>query len=202
MNFFPKATFLCSCSCYKKRPKPILPTVGFCGRSNVGKSSLINSLLGRKSLANISSKPGKTRCLNFYEVGKKWHWVDLPGYGWARVGKSLRASFGDQIQNFILYDPGLVQIFFVIDARHSLQGNDLSFLSWLIKYDIPFQIIATKIDVCKRAVLCELERELICFLEEKEVKVKRLCEVSSVTKRGVEDLQKSISLLLNAVISR
>jgi GTP-binding protein len=127
-------------------PKDNLPEFAFIGRSNVGKSSLINLLTERKKLAKISSTPGKTRLINHFLINEKWYLVDLPGYGYAKVSKSQRNNFGMLIESYVLHSKSLLNLFVLIDANIPPQQIDLDFTTWLGLKSIPFSIIFTKID--------------------------------------------------------
>jgi len=118
----------------------------FIGRSNVGKSSLINMLTSRKKLAKVSSTPGKTQLINHFLINEKWHLVDLPGYGFAKISKTIKEKWERQINEYILEREQLVGLFVLIDIRHKLQQNDLMFMTWLIDNDVPFGIVFTKAD--------------------------------------------------------
>ncbi len=141
-----EAEFVKSSSDIKQCPDSPLPEYAFIGRSNVGKSSLINMLTGRKKLAKISTKPGKTQLINHFLINKNWHLVDLPGYGWAKVSKSKRADWGDMIEKFLLHRPQLVCLFILIDSRIPPQEIDLGFMEWVGKHQIPFVLVFTKVD--------------------------------------------------------
>lgn len=141
-----KTEFVKSSSKYVNCPPGNLPEYAFIGRSNVGKSSLINMLTGRKDLAKTSSKPGKTQLINHFVVNDNWYLVDLPGYGWASVGKEKRASFQPMIQNYVLNRSNLSNLFVLIDSRIDPQSIDLEFIEWLGREEIPFSIIFTKTD--------------------------------------------------------
>jgi GTP-binding protein len=127
-------------------PKLCLPEFAFIGRSNVGKSSLINMLTGLKNLAKTSSNPGKTRLINHFLVDKKWYLVDLPGYGYARISKTDREKFDKLITEYILNREKLVCLFVLIDSRLEPQKNDLEFITWLGTKQIPFVLVFTKTD--------------------------------------------------------
>lgn len=127
-------------------PDNKLPEYAFIGRSNVGKSSLINMLTGKKDIARTSKKPGKTRTINMYLADKSWRLVDLPGYGYARVAKSEKAGWPKMIEKYLLHREQLVCTFVLIDIRLPLQKNDLTFLNKLGEEAIPFVIIYTKAD--------------------------------------------------------
>lgn len=139
--------FLKSSQQLKQCPDPDRPEYAFIGRSNVGKSSLINMLVGRNKLAKVSGKPGKTQLINHFEVNQgEWYLVDLPGYGYAKVSKSQRQEFQGLITEYVSKRQNLVNLFVLVDARHDPQKIDLAFMEWLGETGIPFSIVFTKID--------------------------------------------------------
>ena len=140
------AEFVMSNSDVAKCPKSMLPEYAFIGRSNVGKSSLINMITSRKSLAKTSGRPGKTQLINHFLINKSWHLVDLPGYGYARVSKSAKKTFQKFITQYFNYREQLVSAFVLVDIRHNPQPVDLDFMQWLGEHGIPFSIIFTKAD--------------------------------------------------------
>lgn len=140
------AEFIISNTDYTKCPESKLPEYAFIGRSNVGKSSLINMLCDRKGLAMTSSKPGKTLLINHFLINKNWHLVDLPGYGYATTGKKMREQLQDIIQSYILNREQLTNLFLLIDCRHEPQKIDLEFMEWLGESGVPFSIVFTKLD--------------------------------------------------------
>jgi GTP-binding protein len=140
------ADFVISNTDYRKCPDSQLPEFAFIGRSNVGKSSLINMLCNRHGLAMTSSKPGKTLLINHFLVNNNWHLVDLPGYGYASTGKKMRDQLKEIIESYILYREQLTCLFVLIDSRHEPQQIDLDFMEWLGENGIPFSIIFTKLD--------------------------------------------------------
>ncbi|GAL62370.1 ribosome biogenesis GTP-binding protein YihA/YsxC [Algibacter lectus] len=140
------AEFVMSNSEVEKCPKSRLPEYAFIGRSNVGKSSLINMLTSRKSLAKTSGRPGKTQLINHFLINKNWHLVDLPGYGYARVSKSSKKVFQKFITNYFGQREQLVTAFVLVDIRHTPQPVDADFMVWLGENGIPFSIIFTKAD--------------------------------------------------------
>lgn len=140
------AEFVISSSDVEKCPKTRLPEYAFIGRSNVGKSSLINMLTGRSSLAKVSGKPGKTRLINHFLINDEWYLVDLPGYGFAQVPKAEREKWEKFIRKYLAKRENLYCIFVLVDSRHEPQKNDLTFMQWLGENDIPFVIVFTKTD--------------------------------------------------------
>ncbi len=143
------AEFVISNSDVTKCPKNSLPEYAFIGRSNVGKSSLINMLTSRKSLAKTSGRPGKTQLINHFIINKTWYLVDLPGYGYARVSKSAKKTFQKFITNYFSKRKQLISAFVLVDIRHKPQPIDLEFIQWLGENMIPFSIIFTKADKLK-----------------------------------------------------
>jgi GTP-binding protein len=144
-----EARFVVSNTDVKKCPPPNKPEYAFIGRSNVGKSSLINRLTNKKTLAKISGKPGKTRLINHYLINEEWYLVDLPGYGYAEVPKKERLKWEQFIKRYILQRENLYCLFVLVDSRHEPQKPDLDFMEWLGISQIPFTIIFTKIDKLK-----------------------------------------------------
>ena len=140
------ASFVISNAKVSDCPKSSLPEFAFIGRSNVGKSSLINMLTGRKQLAKTSGRPGKTQLINHFLVNKNWHLVDLPGYGYARVSKKTKKEFQSYITSYFLERKQLINAFVLIDIRHEPQAIDLEFMEWMGTQQIPFSIIFTKAD--------------------------------------------------------
>ena len=143
------AEFVVSNSDVSKCPKDLLPEYAFIGRSNVGKSSLINMLTSRKSLAKTSGRPGKTQLINHFIINKNWYLVDLPGYGYARVSKSSKKVFQKFITAYFSQRQQLISAFVLVDIRHKPQPVDLEFMQWLGENTIPFSIIFTKADKLK-----------------------------------------------------
>ena len=140
------ADFVVSNTDINKCPKEHIPEYAFIGRSNVGKSSLINMLTGRKSLAKTSGKPGKTKLINHFKINDNWFLVDLPGYGYARVSKKNRSIFAKFIYEYLEKRENLICTFVLIDSRHEPQKIDMQFMEWLGQNKIPFVIIFTKMD--------------------------------------------------------
>jgi len=143
------AEFVMSNSDVAKCPKDMLPEYAFIGRSNVGKSSLINMLANRKSLAKTSGRPGKTQLINHFIINKNWYLVDLPGYGYARVSKKAKNTFQKFITDYFNVRQQLVCAFVLVDIRHKPQPIDLEFMQWLGEHMVPFSIVFTKADKLK-----------------------------------------------------
>lgn len=146
----------------EKCPSPDKPEYAFIGRSNVGKSSLINMLTNRKNLARISSSPGKTQTLNFYLINATWYLTDLPGYGFAKVSQSQRKKWQTMIANYLQQRKNLTFLFVLIDSRHSPQQNDLDFIDQLGEWQIPFVLVFTKTDKISQR---EVSQNVKAFLE-------------------------------------
>jgi GTP-binding protein len=144
------AEFLTSSPDLESCPDPTAPEFAFIGRSNVGKSSLLNMLTGRKDLAKVSGKPGHTRLINFFDINRSWRLVDLPGYGYAKTSKSDRDKFQMMIAEYLSQREGLSCVFVLIDSRHSPQSIDLEFVRWLMESGVPFVLVFTKADKLKK----------------------------------------------------
>lgn len=132
-------------------PDNVLPEIAFAGKSNVGKSSLINGLVNRKALARTSSQPGKTQTINFYNVNKELYFVDLPGYGYASVSKEIKEKWGAMIENYLHTSQMLRAVFLLIDIRHEPSANDVNMYQWILSNGYEPIIIATKLDKIKRS---------------------------------------------------
>ncbi len=148
-----KAAFVKSFAEKARLKLPYPNQIAFAGRSNVGKSSILNSLLNRKNLAKTSSTPGKTRMVNLFSVNDSLHFVDLPGFGYARVPKSMQKNWKDLVEATLIGNPNLKGMVLIIDARRGLQDEELTFLEWLKIQAIPTLLIANKIDKLKKQEL-------------------------------------------------
>jgi GTP-binding protein len=157
-----EARFIVSNSKVEKCPKPDRPEYAFIGRSNVGKSSLINMLTNKKSLAKTSGRPGKTQLINHFLINNEWYLVDLPGYGYAKVPKKEKIKWEQFLRRYILKRENLYCVFVLIDARHKAQSVDLKFMEWLGISEISFSIIFTKTDKLRKE---ELEANLKAYEE-------------------------------------
>ena len=149
------AKFVISNTDYKQCPADGKPEYAFIGRSNVGKSSLINMITNHKGLAMTSSKPGKTQLINHFIINEEWYLVDLPGYGYAQRGKEGREAIRIIIEDYILNRDDLTNLFLLLDSRHDPQQIDMEFMEWLGENDIPFAIVFTKIDKLSKSKVKE-----------------------------------------------
>jgi GTP-binding protein len=177
-------------------PDDHLPQIAFSGRSNVGKSSLINSLLHRKKIALVSSTPGKTQAINFFLINNAFYFVDLPGYGYARVSKKMSKEWQMLIGNYLEQNECLKGLVTIIDARHPLSPLDIMLFDWLYAKRIQFCVAATKADKLTRNKLNIQLDENLTMLE--EFHVQEIIKFSSVTGLGQDELWKIISLLMNS----
>jgi GTP-binding protein len=151
--------FVTSVYSLRELPKPRLPEIAFSGRSNVGKSSLINVLLGKKNFAKTSSTPGRTQSINFMEINEACYFVDLPGYGYANVPLSVRKKWGPLIEGYLLSRPSLRLLILLVDVRREPGEEETLFVEWLKEHKIPLMIVMTKIDkVTKNSQLAALRR--------------------------------------------
>ena len=156
------AEFIVSNSSIKKCPKHSFPEYAFIGRSNVGKSSLINMLCGKKSLAKISSAPGKTKLINHFLINKKWYLVDLPGYGYSHTSKLTRKQFKDFTTDYFINRQELTSTFLLIDVRIKPQKIDINFIKWMGENLVPFNLVFTKCDKIKDS---EIKSNISIYLD-------------------------------------
>jgi len=182
------ATFVISAVNIAGCPKPTLPEYAFIGRSNVGKSSLINALTGRNKLAKISNTPGKTRLINHFLINDNWYLVDLPGYGYARISKKDRAAWGKMSEEYILNRPNLLTVFLLIDSRHAPQKSDLEFIEWMGGNEIPFSMVYTKTDKLSKRELSDNLESYQAVLNEVWEELPTAFVTSSAKKQGLEEV--------------
>jgi GTP-binding protein len=177
------------------RPETTLPEIAFAGRSNVGKSSLLNTLVRRKSFARVSGTPGKTREINYFEVNRRFLFVDLPGYGYARVSKERRAEWRPLIESYLRSTPQLRGVVLLLDARHDPSPDDLLMLDFLAEVGTPTVVALTKIDKLTRAQGAERIRAIAVAvgLDDEQV-----IPFSSVTGAGRDELAEAIVSLVEA----
>lgn len=189
------ASFVISNTEVSKCPQSKLPEYAFIGRSNVGKSSLINALCNKKSLAKTSSRPGKTQLINLFLINENWHLVDLPGFGYARVSKTQKNVFQKFVTNYFKERTQLISAFLLIDIRHEPQPIDLRFMEWLGENQIPFSIVFTKADKLKPKALERQVNEYSEKLLESWEALPPLFLTSSTNRSGVEELLEYIDSL-------
>ena len=169
-----------------KIPETTLPEVAFAGKSNVGKSSLINALMRRKSYARISSQPGKTQTINFYNINDLMYLVDLPGYGYAKVSESVKAKWGKMIEKYLRTSKQLKQVFLLVDIRHDPSANDKMMYDWIVNNGFRPVIVATKLDKIKRS---QVQKNIKAIRNGLGLqKDDTLIPFSSETKQGLEQL--------------
>ncbi len=160
-----KVTFVKSIMNWRDGPRPKLPEVAFVGRSNVGKSSLINTLINMKNLARTSKRPGKTRTLNFFSVNEMFYLVDLPGYGFAKTSKKEQLAWQEAIEGYLLGSEHLRILYVLIDCKVGVKNNDVQLVEWLRFKSVPFQIIATKIDRISKSARAMQAIKIVKMLE-------------------------------------
>ena len=182
------AEFIISNTDYRKCPENNIPEYAFIGRSNVGKSSLINMLTNRKNLAMTSSKPGKTLLINHFLINTEWYLVDLPGYGYATASKSMRENLKKIIESYILFRGQLTNLFVLVDCRHEPQKIDTEFMQWLGESSIPFAIVFTKKDKLSTAKFAENIEKYKQKLSEEWEELPPMFYTSSEKYEGKEEL--------------
>lgn len=193
------ACFVSSNTTYKQCPDDPRPEVAFIGRSNVGKSSLINALLQRKQLAKISKKPGKTALINHFLINNRFYFVDLPGYGWASVSRATKMQWEKMLRDYLLHRTSLANVFLLIDAKIPLQEIDLAFMRWLGTAQIPFSIISTKADKKHGTLAKKHQAELRKELAEDWDPLPTRCLVSAHDRLGIEELLAYIESIVAQV---
>lgn len=170
-------------------PDDGLPQIAFVGRSNVGKSSSINTLLNRKRMARVSQTPGKTRTINFYKINREFYLVDLPGYGYAKLSKEEKASWGKVMEEYFINSKNLVHVFILVDIRHEPKEDDLMMFEFVRHYDIPVSIIATKSDKVTRN---ELAKSKIAIKKKLRLVGEPIFPISALKKTGAEEIWQHI----------
>jgi len=193
------AEFIKSSTEISQFPSKKLPEFGFIGRSNVGKSSLINMLLEKKSLAKTSQNPGRTRTINHFEINEGWYMVDLPGYGYAKFSKKERQKVMKFIKSYITESNELLNLFVLLDARIKPQQSDLKFMEWLGVNQIPFAMVFTKIDKLSSS---ELSKNMANYRDEMLKTwefLPKTFKTSAITKQGHDELLNYIQEILDSV---
>lgn len=174
------------CGVTSKLPENTLPEFAFAGKSNVGKSSLINTLMNRKSYARTSAQPGKTQTINYYNINEELYFVDLPGYGYARVSEKVKEQWGKMIESYLHTSRQLKLIFLLVDIRHEPSKNDCMMYDWMVHYGYQPVVIATKLDKIKRSQVqkqLKLVRQGLGMAKESI-----LIPFSAVSKQGREEI--------------
>lgn len=190
-----KAEYVCSAVKPEQYPADVFPEIALAGRSNVGKSSLINKFLGRRNLARTGNTPGKTQTLNFYRVNDEWFWVDLPGYGYAKVAKQVKSQWGKMMDVYLTKRTTLRAVIQIVDIRHAPSKEDREMLDWLRIRGIPTLIVATKADKIARG---QWEKHLKIIAKELEIPDWQMILLfSAETGLGVDELHQSIEEILN-----
>ena len=190
-----KAEFVSSFVDIKSLPQDKLPEIALVGRSNVGKSSLINRLVNRKNLAKSSSTPGKTRMLNYYMINDTWYMVDLPGYGFARVSKAEREKWGKMIEKYLSSREQLRGVIQLLDIRHAPSANNILMKEWLEHYELPILLVATKTDKVsrneKQKNLDVIRKSLLLSPEQKPILF------SAQSGEGADEVKAALAEILN-----
>ena len=182
------------CGITSKLPDNQLPEVAFAGKSNVGKSSLINALMNRKSLARTSSQPGKTQTINFFNVNNAMYFVDLPGYGYAKANVKVKEQWGKMVERYLHKSRQLRQVFHLIDIRHAPSENDRMMYDWILHNGYHPIIIATKLDKIKRS---QIQKQLNLILSTLEAeKGTAIIPFSAETKQGREEIYARLDGIL------
>lgn len=174
------------CGITSKLPDHDISEIAFAGKSNVGKSSLINGLLNRKSLARTSSQPGKTQTINFYNINQQLYFVDLPGYGYAQVSKEIRAKWGKMIEKYLHTSKQLKKVFLLIDIRHAPSENDCMMYDWIVENGYAPVIIATKLDKINRS---QIQKNIKVIKEKLNAEPGTIIiPFSAITKQGRDEI--------------
>ena len=192
-----KAEFITSAVKPSQYPPAGVPEIAFAGRSNVGKSSLINLLMGNKKLAKVSSTPGKTRTINFFNINDEFRIVDLPGYGYAKVSKTQSDDWGPMMESYLSKREQLLKVLQLVDVRHAPSAQDKQMYEYLRYYGLSGIVIATKADKLSRN---ELNRNIAMIKKELELGPEdRIVPVSSLTKQGTDEVLGIMSELLRSI---
>ncbi len=183
------------CGITSKLPDNMLPEIAFAGKSNVGKSSLINGIMNRKSLARTSSQPGKTQTINFYNVNEVFYLVDLPGYGYAKANQEVKAQWGKMIERYLHSSKQLKAVFLLIDIRHDPSANDKQMYQWMRHYGFDPIIIATKLDKINRSQIQKQLKAIRVGLEAQKDTI--IIPYSSLSKQGREEIYDLLDRILS-----
>jgi GTP-binding protein len=187
------ARFIASAATTASVPKESKAEIAFIGRSNVGKSSLINALVNQKGLARTSSTPGRTQALNFFLINEAFHFVDLPGYGYAKVSQTDRAAWGKLVENYLAKRMRLVLCILIVDSRHKPSPLDLQMKNWLRHFGLPYLVVSTKFDKLssnERRASLERSRQLL--------ETENVIPFSAITREGIRPLWEAIQSVLKS----
>jgi GTP-binding protein len=187
------ARFIASATTTASVPKESKAEIAFIGRSNVGKSSLINALVNQKGLARTSSTPGRTQALNFFLINEAFHFVDLPGYGYAKVSQTDRAAWGKLVENYLAKRMRLVLCILIVDSRHKPSPLDLQMKNWLRHFGLPYLVVSTKFDKLssnERRASLERSRQLL--------ETENVIPFSAITREGIRPLWEAIQSVLKS----
>ena len=187
---FSKAKFIKSAPTYEQKPEKNLKEIVFVGKSNVGKSSLINALVRNKSLAKTSSKPGYTKLLNYFEIDEKFYLVDAPGYGYTSSGAKLLDSFSKMMETYF-DNPTLAGVVFIVDSRHKLSKDDVMFYNFIVEKDVPFILVASKYDKLNQSEKVAIKKHIT-----KDIGIERFVPTSATNFTGLEELKGEIAKLI------
>ena len=185
------------CGVSSRLPNNVLPEFAFAGKSNVGKSSLINAFMMRKSYARVSSQPGKTQTINYYNINSEFYLVDLPGYGYAKVSESVKEQWGKMIERYLKKSPTLKAVFLLVDIRHEPNANDVQMYEWVIANGFVPIVIATKADKISKGAVSKqvaiIKKKLNCGSDTK------IIPFSAEDKRGLEDIYAAVDEYLKNI---
>ena len=195
---FKKAEFICSCPGLEDLPPPAQMEVTFAGRSNVGKSSLLNALTGRKQLARTSNTPGRTQALNFFFIDEQFYLVDIPGYGYAKASKRDIRKWHAVMRGYLQGRPNLRRIFLLIDARHGIKETDVDMVKLLDDAAVTYQIVLTKIDKIKKNQLDKVITQCEAFIANHGAAHPEIIASSAEKNDGIEAIRREIKGLLGS----
>ena len=196
------AKFISSYADYQKCPEITKPEYAFIGRSNVGKSSLINALTGVKNLAMTSSKPGKTQLINLFSIDDTWILADLPGYGFAKASQSSRIKWGRMVHDYLKNRSNLTNVFLLVDSRHEPMKSDLEQVTWLASNGIPFSLIFTKIDKQSVSQTTKIIANWTKVLNEHWEELPKMLLTSSESGKGTEELLDYITEINKQIVNQ
>ena len=188
---FAKAKFVKSAPTIAQKPEKNLKEIVVVGKSNVGKSSLINALVKNRGLAKTSSKPGYTKLLNYFEIDEKFYLVDAPGYGYTASGGKLLDSFSKMMETYF-ENPSLAGVIFIVDSRHKLSKDDVDFYNYIVEKGIPFLLVASKCDKLNQSEKAAMKKHITVDLG-----IENFVPVSVVKNIGLEEIRSEISKLIN-----